>query len=103
MGGHAYVYLFTSFLAGLVAIIERSGGLAGYRNTVSRFATSSFSGQLLCYFSGAVIFFDDYAKCIVAGVPMCSTLDALRVSHEKLAFILDATAANIASLDPVSS
>jgi len=102
-GGHAFVYLFTFFLAGLIAIIERSGGLAGFAQTVSRFAKSSFSGQLACYFSGVLIFFDDYANSLVVGTTMRPTLDALMVSREKLAFIVDATAAPIASLVPLSS
>jgi len=70
---------------------------------VSRFATSSFSGQLSCYFSGAVIFFDDYANYLVVGATLRSTLDALRVSRKKLVFIVDATVTPIASLVPVSS
>jgi len=96
-----YTYLHPSLQASL-RLLKRSGGLAGFRNTVSRFATSSFSGQLSCYFSGAVIFFDDYANCLVVGATIRSTLDALRVSHENLAFIVDANAATIASLVPVS-
>jgi hypothetical protein len=53
---HAFVYLFTLFLSGLVGMIERSGGMHGFKNMVARFATSSRSGQLVTFAIGCGIF-----------------------------------------------
>jgi hypothetical protein len=53
---HAFVYLFTLFLSGLVGMIERSGGMHGFKNLVSRFATSSRSGQMVTFALGCGIF-----------------------------------------------
>ena len=70
---------------------------------VSVFAKTSRSGQLVCYVVGLCVFFDDYANVLLAGKTLRPLLDALMVSREKLAFIVDATAAPIASISPVSS
>jgi len=102
-GGHAYVYLFTFFIAGLIAIMEKSGGIAGFARTMSSIVRTSLTGQLSCFLSGAIIFFDDYANCLAVGQIMRPTLDSVMVSREKLAFIVDASAAPIASLVPISS
>lgn len=101
--GHGYVYLFTAFLGGFVALIERSGGFGGFADLMGKFATNARVGQFVTYVSGGIIFFDDYANCLVVGGSLKPILDKLNVSREKLAFIVDATAAPIASLVPLSS
>lgn len=58
---------------------------------------------MACYCVGVLIFFDDYANTLLAGKSLRPLLDSLFVSREKLAFIVDATAAPIASISPVSS
>ena len=100
---HAYVYLFTLFLSGLVAVMEKSGGLLGFTKELSRYATGPRSGQFSAFCSGLFIFFDDYASVLLVGESFMPFLDLLHVSRQKLAFIIDATAAPIASLTPVSS
>jgi len=100
---HAYVYLFTLFLSGMVAVMEKSGGLLGFTKELANFATSPRSGQFAAFCSGLFIFFDDYASVLLVGESMQPFLDLLHVSRQKLAFIVDATSAPIASLTPVSS
>jgi Na+/H+ antiporter NhaC len=100
---HAYVYLFTLFLSGMVAMMEKSGGLLGFTKELAHFASSPRSGQFAAFFSGLFIFFDDYASVLLVGESMQPFLDLLHVSRQKLAFIVDATSAPIASLTPVSS
>ena len=95
---HGYVYLFTFFLSGLVALMEKSGGLAGFANALEPYAKTSKSGQLLAFGAGLVIFFDDYANTLVVGSMFRPIVDNLSVSCEKLAFLVDATAAPIASI-----
>lgn len=101
--GHAYVYMFTAFLGGFVGLLQKSGGFQGFAEMVVRFARNSQIGQLVAYLAGWVIFFDDYANCLVVGGSLRSSLYELGVSREKLAFIVDATAAPLASLVPISS
>jgi len=90
-------------MAGLVGLIEKSGGLRGITHVLRGHVKSSRSAQGASFFAGLIIFFDDYANCLVAGASMRPLTDACVVSREKLAFIVDATAAPIASIVPISS
>jgi len=100
---HQQVILFSVFLAGLVAIMQRSGGALGFALAICKFANTAMHAQLSAFFSGLVIFFDDYANAMVIGNTFRPVTDALHVSREKLAFIADATSAPIASIIPLSS
>eukprot|EP00934_Nitzschia_sp_Nitz4_P006005 Nitzschia sp. Nitz4//scaffold9_size221794//103683//106193//NITZ4_001350-RA/size221794-snap-gene-0.101-mRNA-1//1//CDS//3329561013//5995//frame0 len=101
--GHAYVYLFSFFLAAVVAMMEKSGGMIGFTRDISKYATSPRSGQIACFVVGLVVFFDDYANTLLCGGAMRPLMDSLMISREKLAFFVDATAAPVASISPVSS
>ena len=70
---------------------------------IAKYATTSRSGQACAFAVGCFVFFDDYANVLLAGETMRPLLDSLCVSREKLAFIVDATAAPVASISPVSS
>jgi Na+/H+ antiporter NhaC len=87
---HGYVYLFILFMAGLVGIIEKSGGLSGITVALQRFVKSTRTAQGTSFFAGLIIFFDDYSNTLVAGSSMRPLTDACVVSREKLAFIVDA-------------
>jgi len=100
---HGYVFLFTFFLAGLIGLMERSGGLSGITHALRNYVKTSRSAQGASFIAGIIIFFDDYANTLVAGASMRPLTDACIVSREKLAFIVDATAAPIASIVPISS
>ena len=100
---HVNVVLFTLFLSGMVGMMEKSGGMIGFTKFVSKYAKTQRSGQYAVYLTGCMIFFDDYANCLLAGETMKPLTDLLMISREKLAFIVDATAAPIASISPVSS
>jgi Na+/H+ antiporter NhaC len=82
---------------------QKSGGLIGFTRNCGKFATTARLGQFACLSVGLFIFFDDYANCLLAGETMRPLLDMLFVSREKLAFIVDATSAPVASISPVSS
>jgi Na+/H+ antiporter NhaC len=100
---HAYVYLFTFFLSGVVAMMEKSGGMIGFTQAISRYATTARGGQTAAYIAGLIIFFDDYANTLLVGQSMRPLIDSLSVSREKLSFYVDATSAPVASISPVSS
>lgn len=101
--GHVFVVLFTLFLSGLVGMMQKSGGMLGFTKDVSSLATTPRLGQAACFAVGCFVFFDDYANVLLAGETMRPLLDLLSVSREKLAFLVDATAAPVASISPVSS
>lgn len=101
--GHVFVILFSLFLSGAVGMMQKSGGLIGFTNTVKTYAKTPRAGQFACMAIGIVIFFDDYANLLLTGETMKPLLDVLFVSREKLSFIVDATAAPIASISPISS
>jgi len=97
------VILFTVFLSGAVGMMQKSGGMQGFTTAVSKVATTPRAGQFACMCVGIIIFFDDYANLLLTGETMKPLLDVLFVSREKLAFIVDATSAPIASISPISS
>lgn len=100
---HGYVYLFTLFLSGLVGMMEKSGGMIGFTRSIAQYAKTPRAGQFATFFVGCMVFFDDYANTLLAGGTMRPLTDMLFISREKLAFIVDATAAPIASIVPISS
>jgi len=100
---HVMVILFTIFLSGAVGMMQKSGGMQGFTSAVSKVANTPRAGQFATMAIGIIIFFDDYANLLLTGETMKPVLDVLFVSREKLAFIVDATSAPIASISPISS
>ncbi len=96
--GHISVILFSMLIGGIVALISKNAGMQGVVDLVARRATSAKRGQLVTWFLGIAIFFDDYANTLVVGNTMRSLTDRLRVSREKLSYIVDSTAAPIAAI-----
>lgn len=97
------IFAFTLLLMGMVGILIRSGGVDGVVAAVSRFARSRRSGQTLVASMGVAIFFDDYANTVVVGSSARPITDRLGISREKLAYIVDSTAAPVASLAIIST
>jgi Na+/H+ antiporter NhaC len=100
---HVKIVLFTTLLGGMVGIITRSGGTEGIVRRITPFATTSRRGQLATWLMGILVFFDDYANTLIVGSTMRPITDRLRISREKLAYIVDSTAAPIASVVPIST
>jgi len=96
--GHISVILFSLLIGGTVAVISKNGGMAGMVRHISKFAKTPRSAQMATWFLGILIFFDDYANTLVVGNTMRPVTDKLRISREKLAYIVDATAAPVASI-----
>ena len=97
------ILIFTTLLGGMVGLISKSGGTRGVVDRISRYATTARRGQLATWMMGILIFFDDYANTLIVGPTMRPITDKLRVSREKLAYIVDSTAAPIASVIPIST
>lgn len=95
---HIAVVIFSMLIGGMVAIISKNGGMAGIVNKLSRYARSPRSSQLVTWALGLAIFFDDYANSLIVGNTMRPVTDKHRVSREKLAYIVDSTAAPVAAI-----
>ncbi len=100
---HIQILVFTSLFGGVVGLISKSGGTKGLADLITRFAKSRKMGLISTWLMGIVIFFDDYANTLIVGNLMRPITDRLRVSREKLAFIVDATSAPVTSIFIVSS
>jgi len=97
-GGHLAIIIFSMLIGGMVAIISRNGGMAGVVQSLSRYARSPKSAQAITWLLGVAIFFDDYANTLIVGNTMRSVTDRFRISREKLAYIVDSTAAPVAAV-----
>ena len=100
---HAKVIAFSWCLVGMVAVIQRSGGGQGMARAITRCVTTRRGMQLAIFALGLAVFFDDYANTVLLGNTLRPVADGFLISREKLAFLVDCTAAPIASLVPVSS
>ena len=96
--GHLSIIIFSMLIGGMVNLITRNGGMKGVVNLLSKYANSPRSGQLITWLMGVIIFFDDYANTLVVGNTMRPVTDRLKISREKLAYLVDSTAAPIASI-----
>jgi len=102
-GDHASIMVFTLLLGGMVGLISRNGGTRGIVDAVAPYASTARRGKLATWAAGMAIFFDDYANTLIVGNTMRPITDGLRISREKLAYIVDSTAAPVAALIPVST
>jgi len=101
--GHASIIVFSLLLGGMLGLMTQSGGAKGLAGWASTDTRSRRRGQLTTWFLGLLVFFDDYANSLLVGASMRPVTDRLRISREKLAFLVDATAAPVASLALISS
>ncbi|HWV36972.1 MAG TPA: Na+/H+ antiporter NhaC family protein [Vulgatibacter sp.] len=98
-----WIFVFTTVLVGLVNLVTRAGGIQGVVDRITRIAKGPRSAQLVTYFLGIAVFFDDYANTILVGNTMRPLTDRVRVSREKLAWIVDSTSAPIAGVAVIST
>ncbi len=82
----------------MVGVIAANGGTAALVAAVARWGTTRRRGQVVTWLAGLLVFFDDYANAMIVGPAMRPVCDRLRISRAKLAYIVDSTAAPVASL-----
>jgi len=100
---HMRIIVFSMTLGGMVGLITRSGGAAGLIEGLSRLAVSRRMGQVSTWLMGLLIFFDDYSNTLMVGNTMRPFTDKMKISREKLSFIVDSTAAPVASVALIST
>jgi len=96
--GHLSVIVFSMLIGATVSVISKNGGMKGVVDILSIYAKSRRSGQLVTWLLGILIFFDDYANTLIVGNTMRPVTDKLKISREKLSYIVDSTAAPIAAI-----
>ena len=95
---HAAIILFTMMIGGMVGIITRNGGMMSIVKMVVSRAKSAADAQVATWLMGLMIFFDDYANTLVVGNTARPITYQLKISREKLAYIVDSTAAPVVSI-----
>ena len=100
---NAGIILQVLTIGGLIALISKMGGARAVAEALAKRAKTPKSAQLITWILGLIVFFDDYANSLIVGPIMRPVTDKMKVSREKLAFILDGTAAPIAGIALVST
>jgi len=102
-GSFSKIILFMWLLGGVSGAAARSGGVKGVGETATKLIKDSLLGQFVVYLMGCAIFVDEYASMMIVGTALRPMTDIVRVSREKLAFIIDCTASPIAGVMPIST
>ncbi len=103
IGQNGYMIIFLVLLGSLVVVVNRSGGTAAYGRWAIRRIKTKRSAKLTTALLGLLIFLDDGFNCLTVGTVMRPITDKCKISREKLAYLLDATAAPICIIAPISS
>ena len=103
MAENIYIILFLALLGSLVVIMTNSGGAMAYGDWISKRIKTKTGSQLAAVVLGLIIFIDDYFNCLTIGATMGPIFDRYKISREKLAYLIDSTAAPICIIVPISS
>ncbi len=103
IGGNVNILLFLAFLGIVVALITKSGASKAYGEWASHAIRTKKGALFATMFLGMLIFVDDYFNCLTVGTVMRPVTDKHKITRAKLAYIIDATAAPICIIAPVSS
>ena len=103
IGGNADILIFLVLLGILVALITKSGASGAYGKWASKTIKTKKGALLATAVLGIVIFVDDYFNCLTVGTVMRPVTDRYKISRAKLAYIIDATAAPVCIIAPISS
>ena len=97
------VTLFVALLFMTIGVVTQNGGIQGLVTLLQQRVRGPVSAQLCTFVCGVLVFFDDYSNCLLTGTAMRPLTDRSRVSREKLAYLVDSTAAPIAGLSVFST
>ncbi len=100
---HVLILMFSLMLGGMVGAISKSGGTQGIVEKLALYARDARGGQFATWLMGILIFFDDYANTLIVGNTMRPLADRLRISREKLSYLVDSTAAPVANIAIIST
>lgn len=100
---HSAIIIFSLCLGGMIGVVNRTGGMQGIVELISRMVRGPRSAQLATWCMGVLIFFDDYANTLIVGNSMRPVTDKNRISREKLSYIVDSTSAPVAGIAVLST
>lgn len=103
VSGLAGIFIFLVVLGGIVALMNKAGGSAAFGVWAKKNIKSRTGAMLSTFLLGILIFIDDYFNCLTVGSVMRPVTDAHKISRAKLSYIIDATAAPICMIAPISS
>jgi len=103
VSGTAGIFIFLVILGAIVALINKAGGSAAFGRWAQVHIKSKVGASFATFILGVLIFIDDYFNCLTVGGVMRPVTDRHKISRAKLAFLIDATAAPICMIAPVSS
>ncbi len=103
VSGTAGIFIFLVLLGIVVALVNKSGGSYAFGQWAQKHVKSKVGAMLATFALGCLIFIDDYFNCLTVGSVMRPVTDTKNISRAKLAYIIDATAAPICMIAPISS
>jgi len=101
--GTAGIFIFLVILGALVALVNKTGASAAFGRWAQTHVKTRLGAHLATFVLGVLIFIDDYFNCLTVGSVMSPVTDAHKISRVKLAYLIDATAAPICMIAPISS
>ncbi|MBQ6753535.1 MAG: Na+/H+ antiporter NhaC family protein [Clostridia bacterium] len=103
VAGNAGIFAFLAVLGMIVALVNKSGGSAAFGRWAQTHIKTRAGAMLATFALGVIIFIDDYFNCLTVGSVMRPVTDSKKISRAKLAYIIDATAAPVCMIAPISS
>lgn len=103
VSGTAGIFIFLIELGFLVVLINKAGGSAAFGNWAQKHIKTKVGAAICTFILGILIFIDDYFNCLTVGSVMRPVTDKHKISRSKLAYLIDATAAPICMIAPISS
>ena len=100
---NAGIVLQVLVIGGIIALVAKMGGAKAIAEALAKKAKGPISAQIITWVLGLLVFFDDYANSLIVGPIMRPVTDKMKISREKLAFIIDATAAPISGIAIIST
>ncbi len=103
VAGNAGIFAFLVFLGIIVALLNKAGGSQAFGAWASKRVKGKIGAALATFALGVLIFIDDYFNCLTVGAVMRPVTDKAKISRAKLSYLIDATAAPICMIAPISS
>ncbi|MBQ4037660.1 MAG: Na+/H+ antiporter NhaC family protein [Clostridia bacterium] len=103
VSGTAGIFVFLVLLGAVVALLNKAGVSRAFGDWASKHVKSKVGASLATFFFGVLIFIDDYFNCLTVGAVMKPVTDKAGISRAKLAYLIDATAAPVCMIAPISS
>ncbi len=103
VSGTAGIFIFLVILGAIVALINKTGASAAFGRFAQKHVKTKAGASICTFLFGVLIFIDDYFNCLTVGSVMRPVTDKTKISRAKLAYLIDATAAPVCMIAPISS